>query len=355
MKNIGIITITGGSNYGNRLQNYALQHYIEKKFECTIETLKNESQTLSSIIKKFLVKEQETKKAQRFKEFNKKYINFSKLSINNFTKSKDILDYDVLICGSDQIWNSSFRENDRANFGYFYPQQFVISYAASFGTEKVDSTKKRKYKKYLKHLKYISVREDSGKKIVKELTNNDDVEVLVDPTMLLTSNEWDKIAKKPKQLKEEKYILCYFLGDINAKDKQVIETFAKKYNYKIIDIMNPKSEYANCNPNEFLYLEKNAYMICTDSFHSAIFAILYQRPFFVFNRNYGKLKNMSSRLETLLTKFALENRKFSGKITEENLKCDYAKTYMILEKERLKSYNFLKKALPIKERRNHEQ
>ena len=232
MKNIGIVTITGGSNYGNRLQNYALQHYIEENFECTIATLKNESQTLSSIIKKILVKEQETKKAQRFKEFNKKYINFSKLSINNFTKSKDILDYDVLICGSDQIWNSSFRENDRANFGYFYPQQFVISYAASFGTEKVDSSKKRKYKKYLKHLKYISVREDSGKKIVKELTNNDDVEVLVDPTMLLAAEDYLKIASK--ECPCEKYLFIYFLGTRTNINWKEIHRFAKKKNLRIV-------------------------------------------------------------------------------------------------------------------------
>ncbi len=99
-------------------------------------------------------------------------------------------------------------------------------------------------------------------------------------------------------------------------------------------------------PEEFVYLEKNAFLICTDSFHSCVFSIIFNRPFVVFNR-IGTKKSMNSRIETLLKKFKIDNRMFTGKITEENLRYDYTETYKILEKEREKSRKFLEKALDI--------
>ena len=82
-------------------------------------------------------------------------------------------------------------------------------------------------------------------------------------------------------------------------------------------------------------------MICTDSFHSSVFAILYDRPFIVFNRE-DKLQNMNSRIATLLSKFELKNREYNGKkITKENLKHDYSVAFRILDKEREKSNQFI--------------
>ena len=75
-------------------------------------------------------------------------------------------------------------------------------------------------------------------------------------------------------------------------------------------------------PSEFLYLEKNAFLICTDSFHSSVFAILYNVPFIIFNRENSK-NLMNSRIETLLDNFKIKNRIFDGdRITQDNLKHD---------------------------------
>ena len=92
-----------------------------------------------------------------------------------------------------------------------------------------------------------------------------------------------------------------------------------------------------------MYLEKNAFLICTDSFHSCIFAILFNTPFLVFDREDNNV-SMNSRIETLLNKFKLDDRKFTGKITYQNLKKDYIEAYKILEIEKKKSYEFLKNA-----------
>ena len=197
------------------------------------------------------------------------------------------------------------------------------------------------YKERLLGIKYLSVREDTGKDIIENLTGREDIQVLVDPTMLLTSEEWNKVIKKPKQLKTDKYILNYFLGELSDKRKQEIERIAKENNCEIINILDKNSPFYENGPSEFLYLEKNAFMICTDSFHSCVFAILFNRPFVVFDREDSHVK-MNSRLDTLLNKFNLKSKWFNDKITKEQLQANYKEVYQILEEERKKAEKFIK-------------
>ena len=220
------------------------------------------------------------------------------------------------------------------------------SYAVSLGVERLEKQFEQIYKEGLKNFNYISVREDKGAEIVKKITKREDIEVLVDPTMLLTQEEWSKIEKKPSQLKDKKYILNYFLGEISKERKKEIEKIAKENDCQIINILDKKDPFYVSGPSEFLYLERNAFLICTDSFHSCVFAILFNTPFIVFNRE-DKSVNMNSRIETLLSKFKLENRYYKGKIDKDLLKADYIEAYKILEEERKKSLTFLKKALNI--------
>ena len=222
------------------------------------------------------------------------------------------------------------------------PEQRV-SFSASFGISELPENTREKAKRELEKYKAISVRENRGKDIVEELTKRKDIEVLVDPTMLLTAEEWDKVSKKPKQLKTDKYILNYFLGNLSEARKKEIERVAKENNCEIINILDKNSPFYKTGPSEFLYLEKNAFLICTDSFHSSVFAILYNRPFIVFDRE-GSNTKMNSRLETLLNKFNLTNRWFNNKIDKTQLDVNYKETYEILEKERTKAGQFIKHA-----------
>ena len=144
-------------------------------------------------------------------------------------------------------------------------------------------------------------------------------------------------------LKYKKYILNYFLGNLSDNKREEIEKVAKENNCEIINLLDKNSPFYECGPSEFLYLEKHAFLVCTDSFHSCVFAILYNKPFIVFERD-DNLMSMNSRIETLINKFKLENRKFTGKITKDNLKYDYKDAYKILELERKKAKLFLKKS-----------
>lgn len=347
MKRVGIITITGLGNYGNRLQNYALQQAIEKETDCKCETFINKSCSTKGYIKKMLfpVSHKLTEREVKFKEFNDEFINFSNIKINNISKNKHLLDYDCLVCGSDQIWNSDFSENDKANFGYFYPNLKVISYAASFGTDSVAKNKQKKYKKYLKNLNAISVREEKGKELVTQLSARDDAFVHIDPTLLLTSSEWMKVEKKPKIYNDKKYVLKYFLGEQNDEVNSQLENYVKKHDLEIIDVISPDSPYYNIGPSEFLYLERNAELIVTDSFHSCVFALIFKRPFIVTERKEKALKNMGSRLDTLLKKFDLENRKYDFESFKNinSKKTDFENVEKILEQEKNKSFQYFKK------------
>ena len=347
MKKVGIITITDNNNYGNRLQNYATE-YILKKLNMEPSTIWGENERynfkrkIKLMIKKYIPFDTHFKRAYNFETFTRKYTNITYASYSK--KLEEIFDY--IIVGSDQIFRFQLEKIECLSE---IDKNKIIAFAPSFGVNTIKDKDIDWYKKIISNIKYLSVREDAGKKIIEDLSKRNDAQVLLDPTMLLTSNEWDKIACKPKMLKSKKYILNYFLGELSESRKKEIEKIAKENQCEVINIMDQKSPYYSCGPSEFLYLEKNAFLICTDSFHSSVFAIIYNNPFLVFEREQQGAPNMNSRLDTLLSKFELEDRRFKGKIQEQDLKCDYKIAYQILEKEREKSNKFLKEALDIKE------
>ena len=356
----GIVTIKDDTNYGNKLQNYAVQVFLQKN-NIKSKTIKNVPNTnnkesnkinynrkrlknfIYSIRVNIKLKLKRNIRWKKFKKFSKN-INFSKRVFNINNKSI-INKYDYFIAGSDQIWNPNFgRLSDFDLLSFAKPQQ-RIAFSASFGISELPENCKEKAKNELQKFKAISVREEAGKKIVEELTGREDVQVLIDPTMLLTQEEWDKVSKKPEQLEgNKKYILNYFLGKLSDKRKKEIEKIAKENDCEIINILDKNSPFYQTGPSEFLYLEKNAFLICTDSFHSAVFAILYKKPFIVFDREDTNVK-MNSRLDTLLKKFKLEDRWFKNEIKEEQLKIDYEEAYRILEEGRNKVGIFFKNAI----------
>lgn len=351
-KKVGIITLIGNYNFGNRLQNYALQETIKNLgFECL--TLKNQPYSNTKkyyflrVIKNSLTniltsKKQNDERIKNFEEFDKQ-VNFYHKKITVFNLSKTNFDYYVV--GSDQVWNPYFGGLREVDLLTNIDPQKRISYSASFGIDEIPDSKIKILQSELKQFKSISVREVQGKQIIEKILGRNDVEVVLDPTMLISAEKWENISKKPKQLTTNKFILNYFLGNLSEQRTNEIIKFAKENNCEIINILDKNSPFYNCGPAEFLYLEKNAFLICTDSFHSSVFAILFNRPFIVYDREEKNLKNMKSRIDTLLETFDLQKQKYNGKLC---LNCDYNKANKILKKEKNKAIDFLKKALDIK-------
>ena len=358
---VGIITINDDNNYGNRLQNYAVQEVVKGLEINDVETIKNDVylnektskikylvRSIKSLISrvKLIIKNRikMPKRRKCFLKFNKN----SKYSKRYFSVMKKDKKYDAFLVGSDQVWNPNFGRLKDIDLLNFETSAKKIAFSASFGVSKVNKEAENKLKNALPKFNAIGVREDAGKEIIEKVLPEKEVEVLVDPTMLLSKEDWEKVSKKPEMLKTDKYILNYFLGELSEERRKEIDRIAKENDCEVINILDKNSPFYQTGPSEFLYLEKNAFAICTDSFHSCVFAILFDRPFIVFNRETATEK-MNSRIDTLINKFELENRKFENKITNENLNHDYTKAYEILKEERKKSIEFLKREISIKE------
>jgi len=162
--------------------------------------------------------------------------------------------------------------------------------------------------------------------------------------MMLCPEDWDRVIKKPKDLTNKRYVVCYFLGTLTDEYRTAISQLAEREECTIVDLSNAESPYYCCGPSEFVYLIKNAVCVCTDSFHASVFSILYNRPFVVFNRN-GKHNTMGSRIQTLLSTFHLEDARFTGIIDESCICRDYKEVNQIVENERQRALRFIRKAL----------
>jgi len=172
---------------------------------------------------------------------------------------------------------------------------------------------------YLNTFAFISVREKTGARIVKELIGRD-VPVLVDPVMMLTKQEWLLTAKKPRMICKRPYVFKYFLGEKNED----VDKWANNNGFASYEMMDNNNPRLYCSgPGEFLTLINNAELIYSDSFHCIAFSIIFRKPFIVSARK-GNYNYMTSRLETLLEKFGLQNRWDYLVSESEDLNCDFS-------------------------------
>ena len=346
MKKAGIITLFGEYNFGNRLQNYAVQEVL-KKHDLDVKTIKyiglHDDVARSET-------EKDISRLNKFKKFNENIAFADEIIYRELDVRKDFHeDFDYFVIGSDQIWNYTFDTifSDKA-YAAFAPKYKKISLSASFGVNYLPEEGSEDYrisKAGVEDMKAISVRENAGIELVKQLSGRDDAIVLLDPTMMLTAEEWEKVMKKPDSLKTDKFIVKSFLGNSSDKAMQELKRVAEENDCEIIDISDKNSPYYDMGPAEFLYLEKNAFLVATDSFHACAFSILFNTPFVVFKRDDNVLQSMHSRIETILGKFSMEYRIFEDEITDMILNGDFSHTAAILEEERNKAKRFLEEAL----------
>lgn len=360
MKKVGIITIFDLSNYGNRLQAYALFKVLEN-LKCQVMEVRYCGNSFKAFLKEIVKRNRlllicyyffngilkgnnlfsVIKRCKRFSIFS----SFTK-KIKSRLIFSDSKDFDYYVCGSDQIWNPNFA-GDLGYFAAFAAKEKRISYSASFGLSALPEKDISRYTKYLNDMQYISVREDQGAEIVKQLTEKQ-AEVLIDPTLMIDKDEWKSVAKKPKIKIPEKYILTYFLSKFSEETDMYIKRIAKENNLQIIPLHGfEENDYWNsAGPSEFIWLIENASLVCTDSFHASIFSVLMDTPFIAFKRNYAN-NDMSSRFESLLGKFGLKDRRFEQLQEGDEFKKDYGHITEILKSEREKSIKFLMNALDL--------
>lgn len=357
---IGIMTITCGQNYGNRLQNYALQEIL-KSMGHEVETVWNGTGAWEQMNSKFFLKKYiqkylhlkytpQVERMIRFYEFNKKYISWSRFQVSKGSVPSELKSaYDKFVTGSDQVWNPFYDRTCGIDFLSFADAAQRVSYAASIGVSEIEEKHEKMFRKYLKDFPGISVREEAGSKLLEKLLDRE-VPVVPDPTIVLDKKKWDSFMKKPAKVdKNKKYILTYLLND-NEKAEKDVEYLRKKYNCEVINLYDCYEDkfdqpyYFSMDPAEFIWLIAHAKVFITDSFHGSVFSILYNTNFIVYERKTKHV--MGSRISQLMNMFGLEER-FS--------KADAPTDFSILEKpfdvteklakEREKGLSFLKKAI----------
>lgn len=359
---IAISTLTGYGNYGNRLQNYALQHTLELMGNqvVTIRNTTNPSEmilkkkvrqrfgdnsSLTLLLKKLLSLFSHSKKLNynrtiSFLSFTKKYINESDFEINENTDKFDFDKYiDCYVIGSDQVWNYAFPSFSKFDF-VEYSIKPKISYAASFGVSEIPEYLRDFYRTGLNGIDYISVRETSGKKIVSDLTDIK-ATVVLDPTLLLSKEDWQEISTK--KLYSKKFIVVYFLDEISKDDLSYIQKYAESNNCLIKRMFSRDDEELwESGPDEFINLFSQAEAVFTDSFHAVAFSIIFNKYFEVFERNF-KGPSMNSRIDTLLDDLDLADRWHSKSGNAKEI--DYAKTMELLDIRKKESLSFLENSL----------
>lgn len=359
MKRVGVITIFDrNGNFGNKLQNYAVVKTYEKLgLEC--ETIVLEKRiTIVEILKSYfhcflrflynrkpIVHQYSLKRLKNYARFDG-YLNLN----YDYIKGKNISNsFDYFSVGSDQVWNPNFYSYDIKRkdtyFLTFTDSNKKICFSPSFGIDKIPKEWEEWFAQQLRTFRYLSVREHSGANIIKELIGRN-ASALIDPTLMLKADEWEKISKKPEKVDCSKpYLLTYFLGDCELLEQHNIEKISRNYGMRVYNLLNVYQPLLyTIGPEEFLYLISHASFIATDSFHACVFSFLFNKPFIVYDRK-EKNNNMNSRILNFLSTFKLNRKYVNSGLDNDIWEHDYSEGYKQLEIERKKAIDFLKKAL----------
>ena len=353
------LTFNTYNNYGNVLQKYALQRILERFVDFTEVLWFNGNMGSSHFwaetgdipqgypIAHYL---REAVRMTKFKEFDERYIK-SRFNLPYLEEVGD--EYDFFVVGSDQVWNpfcESINMPLPVKFLAFVPDEKKIAYAASIALTELPDDVKEYFMQGVKSFTHVSVREENAVKIISEL-GLEPPPVLLDPVLLLTRDEWLKIARRPSWLNEKYergYILTYYISKYYS-DK--VNTIISKLNLPVINLVGTNNfNHYTTAPEEFLYLFANASLISTSSFHGTAFSILFRRPFINCIQDFQGIGFPSTRIPSLLKIFGLENRtvytKEFNKI-KSPLEIDFSRRDEVLTFERMKAFKFLSKALGV--------
>lgn len=323
MKKIGILTLYHNNrNFGGLLQSYALCEFlIDQGLEAEqiayllesgypkykgklITKIKHE---IKLMINYGIDYRYVFKKNKKIRKFELSIPHTKETVAREIGKLNDR--FDIFICGSDQIWNP-IGWQDTLFLSFVKDDKKKIAYAASIARDEMTKDEATYALNHIKSFSKVSLREKESIFALKKYDELFEVDIMPDPTLLLTKQQWEKVIGC--RIENKPYIFAYFLGN-NLKQRDRAIEYAKHRNIKIffvkyLDILcrkweNEHDEYMlnDVGVNEFLSLIKNAELVITDSFHAAVFSAIFQTPFEVLNRfEKSDKKSMNSRIKTLM-------------------------------------------------------
>ena len=382
---VGIVTLYYNNyNFGGLLQSYALPYVLENVYHLNAEQItymlhqddvlnvgdnKAEKKTVFQIGYQVLVniicKLEESKLIQRKKVFDT-FIQEIPHSSNVYTDqniTETLDEYSVFVCGGDQIWNDYSvswisREDSQVFTLGFVPMNIAkFSYSPSMAILSMTDDFKHLLQMNLRAFTAISVREKQSVDYIQPLVERT-VNVVVDPVLLLTREEWNDFAVR--KYNKEKYILCYFLSESTEYRKQA-KRFANKMRYKLLTFpyiltgMVMKYDFVfgdircfDAGPREFVGLIQNAELILTDSYHACLLSMIFEKEFIVLERDTnGKTGNMNSRIHGFLNEYKIDGRicTCDSLMNYQRQNIDYENAKIVLSRRRAESFDYLNKTI----------
>ena len=376
MKKVGIITLyKNNRNYGGLLQAYALNEVITQ-FGFSSEIINYEQDKKTYRLNRFrnlgvnrtlefMRNRFKTELQYRLKPELKNNVSLRNKWLHDFEveipHSETVSDsdiatqtahYDYLICGSDQIWNP----------GLWSPVMFLdikgfsgkrISYAASVGRGFLTDKEKDYIREHISVIDAISVRETSAAKLIQPLTDKK-VEVVLDPTLLLKKDDWQKFARKPDNLPEN-FVFSFFLGDNGKIKKRIYDMY--RGDISVVTIPHLQTGYKGedeafsdiqlykIGPREWVWLILNAEKVFTDSFHGTAFSVNLGKDFYSFPKGSNNdSQSINSRLMDLLHICKTEGRFVNDINNLEKIvgaSVDWVSVDQTINKKRAESIDFL--------------
>ena len=371
-KKIGIITLDGNYNYGNRLQLYAVSE-IYKKYGYLSENIvvsNAEPRTAADILTLLLQGREASnpqlcsskERLEAFGRFNKK------IKIRRFQTIKDIPcdEYVYFSVGSDQVWNPGLiqdrssalppirpllRSRDRKWKDYLLEWYFLgfcdrnkrIALAPSIGIDSLDNVQSQLIKQGASQFNIASVREEAGADLIEKLTGCRPT-VICDPTFVLDASDWRRVSSDLVTPKRP-YIFTYLLGGVGGEASEVLAELVNNSPFcEIVPLSDrQKPGEPNAGPAEFISLIDNASHVVTDSFHAAAFASMLRTPQTIVHRAGGV--SMFSRLNSLAKRLGIQHMVYGSSEYDPDRLGDYQDVEESIGRLRSEFLEYVQRAL----------
>lgn len=390
MKKIALATCYFQPNYGSMLQAYATQEAVRglgyEAHTLRIDGIEEEIRKAKlryfaraalgdmsivrsklGMVKKALRRRSNRQMAenlemrrQKFNAFKAEHFSLAPVVSGRAGLARQVRDYDAVLVGSDQLWLPSNIAADYYTLTFVPDAVKKVSYATSFGISGLPSWQKARAKAFLSRFSRISVREERGCELVRELTDGEvQAQLVCDPTLLFDREGWEQMLPiKKQQYVQGDYIFCYFLGDNpwqrdfarELREQTGLPIIAPLHmdNYVAGDELFPDCAPYDVGPAEFVALIRDAAYVLTDSFHGTVFSAIHGRNFATFRRFSGGTLSTNSRMDSLYHLLGVPERLLDERSSLRaflSLPLSTEKIWTRLAKNRVASCQWLKEAL----------
>lgn len=368
-KKIGILTFHWAPNAGAVLQAYALKEFLLRT-GYDVDIINYTPIYRRWRMRDFVARNMGNLK-RKFLDFYYyiKYLDtfnsILELKGHKITSRKDLSieveKYDILITGSDQVWNTCLPwYSDIYFLNFLNIKAKKISYAASMGQGLIDVLQKKNIESYLKDFSAISVRENAAQTALKKINQDYQIYLVPDPTLLLQSRDYEALCRN-EFINEKEYICSYILDAISETLAQQIYNFAKTSALKWLNLKNPETglylyEHGAkdiiATPTKWLHIIKNSNFLICGSFHATVFALIFHKNFIYLEPELSRQQGGNQRVRSLLTSVNLldhivYNPKCEDFIRIQHKKIDWEEVDLSIKKMKSDAFSFLSKALNV--------